>query len=317
MWDTLFRYVGAFGHLVPLDDGRYDLWNAIVELVVNMINVVYGWTVAAGLPSYGAAIIILTAIIRILMFPLNMLQAKNSRAMALLQPRLQRLQQHYKNSPEILNRETQTLYRRYKVNPFAGCLPLLAQMPVLFALFSAMRDFPFTGPGAEFFWIPSLAEPDPTQIVMPVIVGFSSYLQSKLSMEAQPPANEQMKSMNTMMLYIMPVMMGWMTRNFPAGLAIYWAVFNILGFVMQIPINAISKQTQESMKEAIEADEARAVREAKAEETQRKKDAEKKREADRQRARQRAQQNKGAKQGDTDTSVNVDNDRGKPLNFDD
>ena len=240
------------------------MWNSIVGLLTGLIRVMYGFTVSLGSPSYGLAIILFTVALRILMFPLNLIQAKSTKAMAVLQPRMQKLQQQYKNSPDILNREIQALYRKYNVNPLAGCLPMLIQMPVLIGLFSALRDFQYTGEGGSFFWMTNLSEKDPTGFVMPVIVGFSSFLQSKLSIASQPPANDQAKTMNTVMLYGMPVMLGYMTRNFASGLAIYWSIFNILGFLMQIAINAIVNRSQESLKATMEADEAKSLQETKA-----------------------------------------------------
>ncbi|MCL2167481.1 MAG: membrane protein insertase YidC [Clostridiales bacterium] len=237
------------------------MWNSIVGLLAGLIQSIYEFTVSVGSPSYGLAIILFTAILRVLMFPLSMMQAKSTRAMALLQPRMKKLEQQYKNSPEIYNREMQALYRKYKVNPLSGCLPMLIQMPILFALFSALRDFQYAGDGATFFWITNLSDPDPTGIVLPLIVGLSSYLQSKQSMDAQPPTTDQAKTMNMVMLYGMPVMMIFMTRGFAAGLAIYWSVFNILGYLMQIVINAQVKRSHETMKANMEAEDAKAKEE--------------------------------------------------------
>ena len=295
------------------------MWTAFVGVLAGLINMMYGVTGSLGYPSYGMAIILFTVALRVLMFPLNLLQAKSSKSMSLLQPRLQQLQQQYKTSPDILNRETQALYRKYNVNPLAGCFPLLIQMPVLFALFSALRNFQYTGAGVSFFWIPNLSEPDPTGIVLPVIVGLSSFLQSKLTAATQPQAGEQAKMMNMVMLYAMPVMLGWMTRGFAAGLAIYWSIFNTLGFLMQIAINGIVNRSHESMIAKMEADETRAASEAKAEkaaekaeedtrreETKRKKETDRRRTADQKKVKLNRGRNKG-----------IEKQKGQELNFDD
>ena len=231
------------------------MWSAFVGLLSSLIQFFYELTKSMGKPNYGLAIIMFTVTLRVLMFPLNLMQAKSTKGMSLLQPQLQKLQQQYKNDPAILNRETSALYKKYKLNPLTGCLPLLIQMPILFALFSALRNFDYAGEGTSFFWLKDLTLPDAT-LAMPIIVGFSSYLQSKLSMATQPAAGtDQAKTMNTVMLYGMPVMMAWMTRGFASGLAIYWSVFNILGFLMQIMINAMVNRSHENLKAAIEADE--------------------------------------------------------------
>ena len=132
----------------------------------------------------------------------------------------------------------------------------MIQMPILFALFSCLRSYQFDQAGAAFFWLPNMNEPDPTWI-LPVLVGLSSYLQSKISMAAQPPQAGQMRSMQITMLYVMPIMLGFMTRNFAAGLAIYWTTYNTLGFLMQIAINYIVAHSHEEMKKQIEDEQLR------------------------------------------------------------
>ena len=183
-------------------------------------------------------------------------------------------------------------------------------MPVLFALFSALRDFTYTGEGASFLWLKTLTEPDPT-IIMPVIVGLSSFLQSKLTMAAQPPANDQAKMMNNVMLYGMPVMLAFMTRNFVAGLGIYWSVFNVSGFLLQMLTNTIVNRSQEGLKAALEAEE---------------KKEEKKEKSDEAETARRRQQNDTAKKKAAEkkrvkykrSGINQSqNDKGKALDFDD
>lgn len=291
------------------------MWSQIVGLLTSLINVFYELTHKMGFPNYGLAIILFTVVLRILMFPLNLSQAKSTRAISLLQPQIKRLQQQYKNDQSIQNREMQALYRKYKVNPLSGCLPLLIQMPILFALFSALRNFDYTGEGTSFFWMKSMTDPDPT-IIMPIIVGFSSFLQSKMSIDSQPnQSNEQTKMMNTVMLYGMPVMMGFMTRNFASGLAIYWSTFNILGFLMQIAINASVNRSQEGMKEAIEAEEKKTKEEnAKEDERRRRQRDEDMRKTE---ERKRASAEKRKAQGNRNRNRKNDEDKGKELDFDD
>jgi len=289
------------------------LWNSFVGLLTSLINMFYGLTQSMGIPNYGLAIIFFTVVLRVLMFPLNLSQAKSTRAMSLLQPQIKRLQQQYKNDSQILNREMQALYKKYKVSPLSGCLPLVIQMPVLFALFSALRGFEYVGDGTSFLWLKSMVEPDST-IFMPIIVGFSSFLQSKMSIDAQPQGNDQQKTMNTVMLYGMPIMMAFMTRNFAAGLAIYWSTFNILGFLMQIAINASVNRSQADLKEAIEAEEKKSIEDANKEEERRRrqKSEEAKKAAERKRA---AAQKKNAQNNRGRRSKEYEN-KGKELDFD-
>jgi YidC/Oxa1 family membrane protein insertase len=274
----------------------------------------YDLTVSMGVPNYGLAIILFTAAIRLLMFPLNLQQAKSTKAMSLLQPKMKQLQQQYKNSPEILNREVSALYKKYNVNPLAGCLPLLVQMPILIALLSALRGYEYTGAGVSFFWLPNLSEPDAT-IILPIIVGLSSFLQSKITMAMQPTqSGDQAKMMNNVMLYVMPVMLGWMSRTFASGVAIYWTVFNVLGFLMQMAINTIINRSHADMRAAMEADEAKeaaaqaAIQAEKAAQRERQKEAAKRKAAER---RQEADNRIKPKKKSSESN------KGKPLNFDD
>jgi len=275
----------------------------------NLILIFYNFTHTIGYPNYGLAIILFTAVLRVLMFPLSLSQAKNSKAMALLQPRIKKLQEQYKNDPGIMNREVQSLYKKYKVSPLTGCLPLLIQMPILISLFSAMRNFEYTGEGISFLWLPSMSDPDPTGLALPAIVALSSFLQSKLTMASQPSMGDQAAMMNKTMLYFMPLMLGWMTRGFAAGLALYWSTFNILGFLMQIVINARVNASQEYMKEQVEADEKRAADEARKEESRRRREA----------ARLKQEKKSNAQQARVKVkkSSNLNSNRGKALNFDD
>jgi YidC/Oxa1 family membrane protein insertase len=256
------------------------------------------------------------------MFPLNLMQAKSTKGMALLAPTQKRLQQQYKNDQQILNREMSALYRKYKVNPLSGCLPLVIQLPILIALYNALRELQYVGEGISFFWLPNMSDPDPIHI-MPVITAISSFLQQKLMMDSQPvPETDQQKMTNQVMLYGMPIMMGWMTWNFASGLALYWSVSNIIGFVMQIAINSIVNRSQADIRDAILADEARekaakeeqSRRQAQREETKRK-NADKKKENVSKPAGRSADRRKN--QRFQARSSKADDDKGKELDFDD
>ena len=295
--------------------------NAFVGFLSSIIKAFYNLTVTIGYPSYGYAIILFTTALRLLMFPLGLAQAKSSKAMSILQPRIKKLQQQYKNDATLLNREMSALYKKYGVNPLAGCLPMLIQLPVLLTLYKALNAFEYVGAGVSFYWITDLKNPDPTGIVLPIIVGLSSFLQSKLTMASQPAANEQAKAMNMSMLYVMPVMLGWMTRRFAAGLALYWSTFNILGSLIQIVVNKIVNQSGEGMMEKVAADEKQAEMDMKRAEAQAKKeDARVKREALRKREEDKKQQKKigggAGKDAGKDTGQKGNSGRGKALDFD-
>jgi membrane protein insertase Oxa1/YidC/SpoIIIJ len=165
-----------------------------------------------------------------------------------------------------------------------------------------------------------MSDPDPT-LIMPIIVGLSSYLQQKLMMDAQPNSdNDQQKMMNQIMLYGMPIMLAFMTRTFAAGLALYWSVSNVLGFLMQIVINAIVNRSQAGIKDALQADEEREKAEKeeqrqKQKEEAKKKTAEKKQEnmsraAEKAEEKRRIQRNRVRRSRESDS-------KGKELDFDD
>lgn len=237
------------------------MWSALVNLLTKFLTTLYQLTVTIGIPNYGLAIILFTVIVRLLMFPLSLRQSRMTKSMQLIQPKIQQLQQQYKNSPEILNREIAAMYKKYNANPVTGCLPMLIQMPILFALFQALRDFQYEALGSTFFWVPNLSQPD--KIILPILVAITSYIQSKITMAASPQTGASAQSMTITMLYVMPLMIGWMSRNFAAGLAIYWVAFNTLGAALQYVTNIVIDRSHKEMKQAMEEEE-RAEAEARA-----------------------------------------------------
>ena len=185
----------------------------------------YQLTVSAGIPSYGMAIILMTVVIKMILYPLTVKQVKSMKAMQELQPKMKRLQEQYKTNPQLLQQEMQKLYREAGVNPLAGCLPMLVQMPILMAIFYALKDATYEGGNPSFLWMPSLSEADPYYI-LPVLSALSTYLTSR---QTTDESNQQMK----MMMYIMPIFIGWMSMNFAAGLVIYWITMNLVQVVQQ------------------------------------------------------------------------------------
>ena len=152
-----------------------------------------------------------------------------------IQPKVAEIQAKYKKNPEKANKAVMELYKENKVNPMSGCFPLLLQMPILIALFTALRDFQYKDLGSSFLWIPHLKNPDPTYII-PVIVGLTTFLQTKLT---TPSSGGDAASSSTQktMLYIMPLFIGYISINFPAGLGLYWIFFSIFGTAQQLYIN--------------------------------------------------------------------------------
>lgn len=179
--------------------------------------------------NYGVAIILLTAFIKLLFWPLTQKSYKSMRDMQKLQPEMQRLRDKYKNDKERMNREIMELYRNNRVNPMGGCLPMFAQIPVFFALYKvllgsiALRHEPF------IFWLQDLSAKDPYYIT-PIIMGVTMFIQQKMS-----PTT--MDSQQAKIMLFMPVIFTFMFLNFPSGLVIYWLVNNILTITQQWFIN--------------------------------------------------------------------------------
>lgn len=230
--------------------GIYSFLQPVADIISKVIDALYQVTVMIGFPSYALAIILISILLKIILFPLMQKQMKSTMNMQEVQPKLEYLQKKYKNNPEKMNEEVMKLYKEYNVNPMSGCLPLLIQMPILIGLFGALRQYDFDPiEHATFFWIPNLADKDPF-FILPVLVAATMFLQQKISMATTPQAAEN-PTMKTM-LYIMPAMMLFVCWSMPSGLCLYWAFFSILSIVQQFFMN---KQKRKEM-------EARAAREA-------------------------------------------------------
>jgi YidC/Oxa1 family membrane protein insertase len=219
---------------LPIQAGT-TLFQAIVDFISNVLQFLFEMTANMGIPSYGIAIILLTVIIKVVLFPLTFKQVKSMKAMQTLQPEMKRIQEKHKKTPEKAQQEIMALYKKEGVNPLAGCLPLIVQLPILFALFRALDNFEYTVI-PSFLWIPNLSNPDP--IILPILVAgtmfMQMYIQQKLTGSSAAPEQAQMQKM---FLYVMPFMLGFFARNFPAGLAVYWTMFSIMGTLEQFIIN--------------------------------------------------------------------------------
>jgi YidC/Oxa1 family membrane protein insertase len=170
--------------------------------------------------SYGLAIILLTVTIRLVLAPLTLSQSKSMEAMKTLQPKMNALQQKYKDDPEEYQRRVMELYKEHNINPLSGCLPMLIQLPFLWALFAVLRNYDF---GTGFLWLTSLSEPDPLYI-LPVLSALTTYIQMMMT-----SADASQKSM----MLIMPIFIGYISISFPAGLVLYWVVSNLFSMGQQ------------------------------------------------------------------------------------
>jgi len=184
--------------------------------------------------NYGVAIILLTVVSKILFFPLTVKSMRSMKAMQALQPQINALRSKHKSDPQRLQRETMDLYREHKVNPMGGCLPMLAQVPIFYALYLAL-SVSVELQGATFFcfgqlfgahlWICDLASHDPTY-VLPILMGVTMFVQQRMTPVAGDPRQAKM-------MLVMPFIFTFMFLNLPSGLVLYWTVSNLLQILQQ------------------------------------------------------------------------------------
>jgi len=230
--------------------------NAVIEFFSRSIQFFYTFSEIIGIPSYGIAIALFTLAIKVILFPLTRKQYVSMARMQEIQPELQKLQKKYKNDPERQQQEMMKVYQEYGVNPFASCLPLLIQMPILLALFTTLQRFfdPVRHPAyvnldkATFLWVPSLGSPDPL-FILPVLVALGTFVQQKVTMAkggATPQGDGAGAQTQKVMLYFMPLFIGYISKNFPAGLSVYWVVYSIYGIIEQFLIRREPKVVKEA-----------------------------------------------------------------------
>lgn len=225
------------------------LWNeGIVKPMLNSLVLLYAFLGH----NFGLSVIVFTVLIRLLTFPLTLRQLKQTRALQALQPKLKEAQQRYGKDRQRVSQETMRLYREHGVSPL-GCLgPFVIQFPIWIGLYQsviralpsnpetivelAKSLYPWLGVvhrvvplQSDFLWL-DLAVGDPTPI-LPILVGVSTWAMQKMS--TPPTTDPRQSSTNTMMLWMMPLMLAFFTFSFPSGLALYWVVSNVVGMVMQ------------------------------------------------------------------------------------
>lgn len=189
----------------------------------------YTVTAGAGFPNYGIAIIIMTVVVKLLLWPLTQKQIQSMKDMMKIQPMMDDIRRRYANDKERMNLELANLYKNQHINPLSGCLPLLVQFPIMIGIFYGIRDFQYVGP-ANFLWMNSIADPDPWY-VLPVLSAATTFITSKMSM---PAAGQGKSPLNSkMMTYFMPVFIGYISISFPAGLVLYWVVMNLMQIFQQ------------------------------------------------------------------------------------
>ena len=240
-------------YLGPRDLGILKQLGKGLDRAVN-----FGWTDVIAKPllhilrffdqyinNYGASIILLTILVKILFWPLTHKSYKSMKEMQKLQPRLAKIKEKYKDDKQQINKEMMALYKTYKVNPLSGCLPMIIQIPVFFALFRILgsaielRHAPFmlwindlSAPDRLFnfsFQIPFMAPPHGIP-VLTLLMGASMFIQQKMTPTPGDPAQAKI-------MMLLPIIFTFMFINFPSGLVLYWLVNNILSIGQQYRIH--------------------------------------------------------------------------------
>lgn len=222
---------------------NYGFFGAISKALLAVMRLCYNLT-----HSWGVSIILLAVFLNILLFPLTMKSFKSMQKMQALHPQMEKLKAQHKNNPQKLNKEMMELYKKYKINPFGGCLPLLLQMPIFFALYQALiKSVELRGSG--FLWIRDLSMPDAVKIpvslpllgnsinILPILMIIATVIQQRLSTKSMGSAvTEEQKQQQRMMMFMMPVMFGFIFYGMPSGLVLYWLVNTVLTVVEQFVI---------------------------------------------------------------------------------
>lgn len=199
---------------------NFGFFNILAQPLFLVLNFFYGY-----FNNYGVAIILLTVLIKILFWPLTHKSYSSMKAMQKLQPEMQKLREKFSNDKERLNKEMMSLYKTHRVNPLGGCLPMLVQIPVFFALYKVLLDSIALRHAPFALWITDLSAKDPYYIT-PLLMGASMFVQQKMTPTTADP-------MQAKIFMMMPVIFTFLFLNFPSGLVIYWLVNNLLTIVQQ------------------------------------------------------------------------------------
>jgi YidC/Oxa1 family membrane protein insertase len=199
------------------------------------------------IPNYGIAIIIFSLIIKLLLHPLSIKQLRSAQKMQLIAPEMNRLREEYKDDKQKQQQEIMKMYSQYGINPMGGCLPLILQLPILYALWAVLSKAIELRQTEFILWIHDLSIPDvifslPFRIPilninqfsgLALLMGITLFLQQKMTI-----TDPRQKSL----VYIMPIMFTFMFSSLPSGLNLYYFMFNLMGIIQQVYINKYSKK---------------------------------------------------------------------------
>ena len=228
--------------------------NVISNLLGHVLRIIFAFV-----NNYGLSIVVFTLFVRLLLVPLMVKQIKSQKAMQDIQPKIKEIQEKYKNKPEKQQEELMKIYKEAKINPLAGCLPLLIQMPILIGLFRVLQNpvaygvftsaAEFAKADTGFLWIESVSSTN--HISLALLSGISAYFMQRMMTNGDEQTENMMKSMT----YVMAIMSLFWGYTFQAGLAIYWITSNLFSIAQYQLITSPLKAKLADSKEALVKDE--------------------------------------------------------------
>jgi len=219
--------------------------SSVSWLVYSIMILLYGL-----IPNYGIVVVLFAILIKLVTYPLMAKQLRSSKKMQEISPIMNQIKIKYKNNPTLQQQKMAALFQEHKINPLAGCLPLLIQMPILMSVFMVFRNtIEFRGE-SFFLWINDLSAADTLFVVggvpfnvLPFLMSLSMYYTMKLSSATQPAGGDPaQEATQQMMKYMFPGMMFFLFYAFPSGLNLYYLCFNIMQIIQQKIINSEASQ---------------------------------------------------------------------------
>lgn len=226
---------------------NYGFFGGLSKILLSCMNFFYKIT-----RNWGLSIMVLTILINLVMFPLTYKSFMSMHQMKKIQPHIQKLRDLHRDNPQKLNKETMELYRKYNVNPIGGCLPMLLQMPIFIALYQGLMQS-VSLKGANFLWVKDLSKTDAVPLpfsvpifgncinILPIIMVGLMFFQQKISqgLTTAGTMTQEQVSQQKMMMFVMPLLFGFLFYKMPAGLVLYWLTNTLL---MTVEQGVISKR---------------------------------------------------------------------------
>lgn len=252
---------GQSGQAQPISSESEGLWDGVILYSFSRVIIWISETLGG---NYGLGIILFTLLVRVILIPLSIYQMKSMRKMSDVNPKLQALKEEYdttdKDQMEAFNEETARLYEEHGVNPYASCLPLLIQTPILIALYQAISRTPVIAQ-QSFLWV-NLGEPDP-YFILPLLAALFAWVNSKLTTMAT--ANQPSMAVMT---YTMPILIFLISFPLASAISLYFVVSNAFMVVQTLVINnpfqlQREREEEEARERQAELDRKRAIKKAK------------------------------------------------------